>query len=348
LKLNALPERRGVLSEHLGSRAWHASAILACLLLQHEETKHAWLERCVTRRSKQNHRDGSRLTVLELGSGAVGLSGLALAALAVRQRQPPSNHSHDGAHRQSTPPRVILTDLQPDFDHKKSSSSWGVLSNLDRNVTENLPAVQEYGQSFHRGLVPSQTKGSDMETDTNNEIDKERENPLLQPPLVEVRHLDWNDYRNKNGHDVDQDIGTVDLIVGSELVYTPELGIACAATIRHLLLRTPAATPPSHDDTTSTSHYEKEHACALVVQVLDRDGFETDFLPALQNDPALHVCLEQISCDIYDQACAVVASSSSSQPSRSSSTSSHGNILGGTMDRFQYRACWIRKTTTTK
>eukprot|EP00978_Attheya_sp_CCMP212_P004932 scaffold10798_cov46-Attheya_sp.AAC.1 len=148
LTLNALPERRGVLSEHLGSRAWHASAILACLLLQ----PHPWLERCASNKRHSNNDNDGSLTFLELGSGAVGLSGLALAALAARQ--PPSN---PGRSRQS--PRVILTDLQQDFDHhsaknhkESSSPSWGVLSNLNRNVTENIPAVQEYGQSFRRRL----------------------------------------------------------------------------------------------------------------------------------------------------------------------------------------------------
>jgi predicted nicotinamide N-methyase len=100
------------------------------------------------------------------------------------------------------------------------------------------------------------------------------------------------------------------LVVGSELVYTKETAEACASVVQSLL---------------------REHPdlLILIVQVTDRDGWNNVFLPTLRLDP--NTVVEETPTDVSLH-----------------ETASKMIRLGGTLDRFDFGACYIsRKTNLT-
>jgi predicted nicotinamide N-methyase len=111
LKLSPLPLTDGIWSP-LGANVWYASALLAAMLLQPESR----IQKHLDKASDQN------ISCLELGSGAVGLSAMALG-LMLSQRQ--------GMHR------VCLTD---NVAH--------VLKQLKGNVETNVARIQSEHQQI--------------------------------------------------------------------------------------------------------------------------------------------------------------------------------------------------------
>jgi Lysine methyltransferase len=122
-------------------------------------------------------------TVLEIGSGAVGLAGLSLAARLGDESK-----------------TIILSDIG-DFE---------ILTHLQKNIDRNAH-------------VSSCAK-------------------------IMVQKIDWSD------HSVINDLPKIDLIVGSELIYTPETALACSSFISKLFIHKP-------------------NCVALIVQVIDRPGW---------------------------------------------------------------------------
>jgi predicted nicotinamide N-methyase len=116
LKLSPLPLTDGIWSP-LGANAWYASALLAAILLQPEESR---IQKHLDKVPDQN------ISCLELGSGAVGLSAMALG-LMLSQRQ--------GMHR------VCLTD---NVKH--------VLNHLKSNVETNVARIQS---EHHQIVLPT-------------------------------------------------------------------------------------------------------------------------------------------------------------------------------------------------
>jgi len=233
LKVSSLAESEGIMSP-LGAQAWHASSLLAAYLILHQDSLF------------ENTIRDEEIHCLELGSGAVGLSGMALAAVLDK------TYPHSS---------ILLTDL---------TSESGILENLQENVQRNKP-------SYPNGDV-------------------------------RVQPLDWNDYTD---HESAPSLPSLDLVVGSELVYTEETAIACAAVITRLL----------HDNPNLT---------VLIIQVTDRPGFETHFLPLLQTNFVVRV-QQPLDAELHEAASRTVAGV--------------GEQLGGTLDRFAYGACWIRRRT---
>lgn len=227
--VSSLAETEGIMSP-LGAKAWHASSLLSIYLILH----HDRLFKDVT--------NGHDIHCLELGSGAVGLSGMTLAAVL-----------NGICPRHAT---VLLTDLAQD----------GILTNLEANACRN------------KSMFPQVN--------------------------VQVQPLDWNDYRD---NEAVPSLPSVDLVLGSELVYTDDTAVACAAVVTRLLRDNPKLV-------------------VLIIQVMDRPGFETTCLPILQKD--FEVRVEQpLDAELHDLASSVV-------------------VLGGTLDRFVYGACWIRNKPT--
>jgi predicted nicotinamide N-methyase len=116
LKLSPLPLTDGIWSP-LGANAWYASALLAAILLQPEESR---IQKHLDKVPDQN------ISCLELGSGAVGLSAMALG-LMLSQRQ--------GMHR------VCLTD-----------NVEYVLNQLKSNVETNVARIQS---EHHQIVLPT-------------------------------------------------------------------------------------------------------------------------------------------------------------------------------------------------
>jgi hypothetical protein len=229
LNVSSMPQTEGIWSL-LGAQAWHASSLLACYLISHQD---ALFEKI---------KSDDYITVLEIGSGAVGLSGMTLAAL--------FEDSNSSA-------SVLLTDLPED----------GILNNLQNNVNRN------------KSSFPN--------------ID------------VQVQPLDWGDYINATSA---PSLPPLNLVIGSELVYTEETACSCAAVVTHLLQNNPKL-------------------LIVILQVMDRPGFEAHFLPLLHD---LDVRIQQpLDAELHEAASLIVASA--------------GDQLVGTLDRFAYGLCWIRR-----
>jgi hypothetical protein len=117
---------------------------------------------------------------------------------------------------------------------------------------------------------------------------------------VSVISLDWG-----VAVDWDELVGPqVDLVFGAELVYTPETAMACGDCVRSLLDRYPTA-------------------LVCIVQIVDREGWRTIFLPGLR-DAGLYVQEEPIDPDCE----------------------AHANRMmkrGGSLDRFDFGICYISR-----
>ena len=190
LKLQPLPAKDGVWSP-VGADAWYSSALLSTILLT-EEGQSLSLHKIIDDNHSNNQMKD--FMVLELGSGAVGLSGFA-CAIAVGRKNSSS--------------KVFLTDNDPD-----------VLKQLEKNI-HNC-----------QDLMPSNV-------------------------CLEATHLDWGDFA---ASDVPQGI---DLVIGSELVYTDDTGTACANLLLELL---------ANNDSIKI----------IIVQVVDRYGWKEILIPKLE------------------------------------------------------------------
>jgi hypothetical protein len=247
----------------LGSEAWYASALLTCLLLQVvEDDDSSILGPLLLPHNDDNDDDDDNdpFVVLELGSGAVGLSGLA-CAVALQQQQ---------RRRRRRQWKVVLTDNDP-----------LVLEQLRKNVERNLP-----------NLLLSSANDDDDDNSSSG-----------QQQHILVEHLDWgsnNDPLWKNMH--------VDLVIGSELVYTQETAQACSDILLRLLRE------------------NSNNIQIWIVQVTDRFGWMDFVIPTLEASGTARVqTFQPISAEIHDLAATLIP-------------------MGGTLDRHAYGAfCITRK-----
>jgi predicted nicotinamide N-methyase len=229
LHLESLGAAVGVWSP-LGADAWYASALLTGMLLTNEVN-------ILSTRNETAH-----LVVLELGSGAVGLSGLACAVALGRKKEFTSKC------------KVILTDKDPP-----------VLEKLRWNVTRNKETILS----------------------SNSDIKME----------ISVQHLDWNDGCDETIRD------SVDLVIGSELVYSQETAMACSKLLEDLLTN-------------------KKCIHIWVVQVTDRYGWLDIVVPRLEAVKGVSVVALPISSDAHDLASSMLST-------------------GGTLDRNAFGAFCI-------
>jgi predicted nicotinamide N-methyase len=184
LQAQPLPATDGIWSP-VGAAAWYSSALLATILLVEDvETGSIFPKHC------------SKPVILELGSGAVSLSGLACAIALGRHFE------------QAT---VLLTD-----------NDSPVLDQLKVNVDRNQKHFPKH-------------------------VD------------IQVQSLDWND-----SDSLDSSVLSLDLVIGSELVYTQETATACTDQLVHLLERHPKLR-------------------VVIVQVTDRFGWNEILVPRLES-----------------------------------------------------------------
>jgi hypothetical protein len=240
LELQPLAAKDGIWIP-LGADAWYASALLATMFFQYQQDDKAESSIILTTSLlASNGRRSSPIKILEIGSGAVGLSGLACAA-ALR--------TNDDI---QMPWTLTMTDNDP-----------AVLRQLKDNVQHNLPKL-------------------DL-NDTNNKI--------------HVESLDWNDDNVSTSHTtITRD---VDLVIGSELVYSDETATACTKLLLRLLRDNPDIR-------------------IWIVQVIDRWGWLDIVLPALEAQGAT-VTSVPISFQVHEMACTMIP-------------------MGGTLDRHAYGA----------
>lgn len=265
LNLASLPLTDGIWSP-LGAQAWYGSALLSAMLLRPSpslqdavgahRTNFLLAERLHLLKTTQNEH----CTVLELGSGAVGLSGIT-AAWVLSHNEGVEDQTETST-ASATRPHIILTDNEP-----------RILRQLEQNVKTSLNTMKQ--------LYPSKTLAH-----------------------MDVAKLDWND----DAGIVDQlvPVGSkLQLVIGSELVYTDESATACAKLVLTILKNHP-------------------NLLILIVQVTDRDGWDTVFLPTVRARKGIHVKVEPlVDSDVH-----VIASKMVPQ--------------GGTLDsRFDFCACYI-------
>jgi hypothetical protein len=357
LHLSPLPCSQGIFSP-LGAQAWYGSALLSSFLLQqipyHAQQQHpdGSDSSILTRQPRSgisNNTSGAgrriqehlarfdqnrTITALELGSGAVGLGGLSLACMLAFVSV--DNNKNDSSSCQEQQRHcVILTDHEP-----------CIVQHLKRNVEANQERLQ---QQF--GEIAPMKKSTCMATRL----------PCL--PQIHVETLDWNDLaergdshplisllENRRGNrmgsehenNVDDEIGNVvadahdsafgdplqqqgqktcpkdeshdrvdalQLVVGSELVYTPETARACAKSVTFLLERYP-------------------RLLVLIIQVIHRDGWSNAFLPLLRDQTNFVIHEECIPVDCDTMARDLIPT-------------------GGTLDRFDFGACYIYRSDAT-
>lgn len=238
LHLESLPAADGVWSP-LGADAWYASALLASMVLTNNVPKILL---------------PSTKTVLELGSGAVGLSGLACAVAMMMTRTEEENM--DGRRHR----RIILTDNDPP-----------VLEKLKWNTQRNQDAI-----------LAASTSSKPIDLD------------------IQVQHLEWNENCDESFRN------SIDLVIGSELVYTHETGEACSRMLEELL--------------TNNNNID-----IWVVQVTDRYGWLDIVVPHLE-------CLKEVSVDSVPISNDTHALAATMIP------------MGGTLDRHAYGAFHIYST----
>ncbi|KAL3934143.1 MAG: hypothetical protein SGBAC_010074 [Bacillariaceae sp.] len=244
LHLESLPAADGVWSP-LGADAWYASAILASMVLTNNVPKILL---------------PSTKTVLELGSGAVGLSGLACAVAMMMTSFPRQEEENmDGSRSR----RIILTDNDPP-----------VLEKLKWNTKRNQDAI-----------LAASTSSKPIDLD------------------IKVQHLDWNEKCDESFRN------SIDLVIGSELVYTQETGEACSRMLEELLL--------NNSSSSSSNNNNNNNIDIWVVQVTDRYGWLDVVVPHLESLKGISVDSVPISSDTHALAATMIP-------------------MGGTLDRHAY------------
>lgn len=132
LRLRPLPPSDGIWS-HVGADAWYSSALLASLLLSKpdEENHESFRHPFTTMFASRSPNKSTCNTILELGSGAVGLSGF-VCALALQQQL---NSMHLKNNKSKW--KVLLTDNENP-----------VLEQLQNNLDQNQSTILPYNATI--------------------------------------------------------------------------------------------------------------------------------------------------------------------------------------------------------
>ena len=287
-------------------------------------------------RSKREERF---FKVLELGSGAVALPGLscAVALETIRQwrqkkQQQKIQKQHNQIqqtqkqHRKGDDDTYHSTDgnekaaarrrndgNKPNYDDDDESEdgvySWqiyltdndpDVLEQLKRNVQRNMSKILPPFVPPHDGDEVKQQQQLQQQPEQEKEWNLKKETP------VKVSHLDWDVPNNGDGGDDNSKIlDGVDLVIGSELVYTESTGHALLKVLKQLLRK-------------------NRDVVIWIVQVFDRYGWTEIVVPGLESDPSVHI-------ELYDTI-----------PINTHQVASTLIPMGGTLDRYAFGAVCIK------
>jgi predicted nicotinamide N-methyase len=222
LELAPLVSDDGVWSP-VGDHAWYSSALLTCLILQgtakmneeddgnndsdSSDNKRTILDDITGRIGPDQYGIDNDIRVLELGSGAIGLSGISFA-VALAQRQ----------------------DLFPSWTVSLTDNDNSLLKQLEANVRYNivsenivLSSTDDATESSGNKNIEVEYLDWDLRCDGDSE-DDENEN-------------DDEKFKNNNNQ---ERLLSADIVIGSELVYTGETAHALVKILLTLLDRNPA------------------------------------------------------------------------------------------------------------
>lgn len=213
IDLHQLP----LLTEHgeqtpIGARGWYASAVLSALFL----SGNPLLTDDVMggSHSRHHHHNPTKrtTTMIELGSGSLGLSGMALAWMVSQINH--HRHHHQQQHQQQKT-KVVLTDYDPDC-----------LEQLKTNASKVQLQLQEYYHHHGGGW-------GDDDGDTN-----------IVPEII-VHKLDWNESHQRQplldgDHQDDCGDDDVTFVCGAALVYCEDT-VGCTDQVEKILRLHPRA-----------------------------------------------------------------------------------------------------------
>ena len=192
----------------VGAQGWFASAVLSSLLLldwRHPALKKD-LERLVSTNATSSNISCPR-TVLEIGSGTISLVGMTLTWILAQHQQDSLAKQQlqvDDTHNAEWKSRVVLTDNNPQC-----------LDQLEINADTVRNGLQRY---FNTTTYDTSTL-----------------------PDLQVKPLDWENHdQTQSVVDVENN-GSIDIILGAELVYTSTGAGLCSHQIAKILKQNPRA-----------------------------------------------------------------------------------------------------------
>ena len=193
----------------VGAQGWFASAVLSSLLLL--DWRHPILKRdmeqlvSTTVKTSCENIDSPR-TVLELGSGAISLVGMAMTWILAQYQQEHRKREPDwdAAKNALWTSRVLLTD-----------NNSKCLAQLQINAEHVRTGIQEY-----------------FDASTYN---------INTFPDLQLRPLEWDNYDKLQPVLDVENAGTVDFVLGAELVYTSTGAEICSYQVTKILNQNPSA-----------------------------------------------------------------------------------------------------------
>ena len=275
LRLSPLPDHEGIWSP-LGAQAWYASSLLVAYLLQEnnfgaEDTQETSILSSYLKahffREEDESSDGLISPPIDQFTALeLGSGAVGLVGITVG---------------------LILAQLG------KSRKTDG--ENKIKGMTNNVPHV------IMTDNDPDVVGHLKYNVD-NTMLRLQEENKGISLPRFRVEELDWNHYDNNSL--LSGQTTKIQLVVGSELVYTNDTAQACAKVVLALLTQ--------HPD-----------ALVFILQVVDRDGWTNEFLPTILKHGNFVVKEESIqNSELHDVASSIIPQ-------------------GGTLDRFAFGACYI-------
>mmetsp|Transcript_53297 Transcript_53297/g.129489 ORF Transcript_53297/g.129489 Transcript_53297/m.129489 type:complete len:475 (+) Transcript_53297:291-1715(+) len=270
--------------------------------------------------------------VLELGSGAVALPGISCAVALEKIRwQKQTQTQKQKQQDQKDQDRISNREGDGNDEHDNDGNngngfSWqihltdndsDVLDQLKRNVNHNMSKILPHREP-------------EMNKETSLRSNPSSSSSSTSP--VKVSHLDWdlsdevavmddddddgnrnddsnnsdnNNNNRKQRRSADTILDGVDLVIGSELVYTEITGRALLKILKQLLRR-------------------NSNVVIWIVQVIDRYGWTEIVLPGLEKDPCVKVeSFDTIPIEIHQVASSLIP-------------------MGGTLDRYAFGAVCIK------
>eukprot|EP00970_Alexandrium_tamarense_P007721 scaffold1477_cov188-Alexandrium_tamarense.AAC.12 len=272
----------GILSDVSGI-PWDAALLLAGYLYGTEEGRHLCFDACF---GGDNIYDGGSPLggILELGSG-LGIVGLAAAASVLSSTSRDKNYFDNESSTTSecnnkrilgeiTTSKLKVTTNSNNVSKRvvlSDRNDLKILAHLQKNVDANIDMIKSENENgLSITVEPCDWVEVSSSLHTFNQLlplSTSDEEILMSPKYQSSSDVNKGEYPRPRG--------SFNLIIGSALVYTPDHATACADTIFHYLT-TPFGNIESQ---TSQSPTATEQRHAVIVQLPDRSGFTTHFLP---------------------------------------------------------------------
>jgi hypothetical protein len=276
LRLSPLPDNEGIWSP-LGAQAWYASSLLVAYLLQGnildaEDTQvTSILSRYLKAHFSEEDYESSEGVISppieQFTALELGSGAVGLVGITLG---------------------LILAQLRKSRKMGEENKTKGMATNVPHVImTDSDPDVLGH-----------------LKCNVDNTVLRlqEENKEILLPTMFSVEELDWNNFDNNSLFSSQNT--KIQLVIGSELVYTNDTAQACSKMVLALLTQHP-------------------NALVYILQVVDRDGWTNQFLPTIAKHSNLVVKEESIqNSELHDVASSIIPQ-------------------GGTLDRFAFGACYI-------